>query len=79
MVFPNVDSVDGSESDLAAASPDLDYVSRRVRRARALLRKVKRLNRQLEREMWRQMNTCPASPDIETAIKDERKVASARR
>lgn len=79
MVFPNVDSVDGSESDLAAASPDLDYVSRRVRRARALLRKVKRLNRQLEREMWRQMNTFPASPDIETAIHEERKVASARR
>lgn len=78
MVFSNVDAADRSESDLAAPSPDLDYISRRMRRARALLRKVKRLNRQLEREMWRQMNTCPASPDTETAIHDERKVASAR-
>jgi len=79
MVFPNFDSVDGSESDLAAASPDLDYVSWRVRRARALLRKVKRLNRQLEREMWRQMNTCVAPPDIEADIRGERKAASGRR
>ena len=79
MVSPDVDSADRSESELAAPSPDLDYIARRMRRARALLRKVMRLNRQLEREMWRQMNTCPAPPDTAAAVDGERQVASARR
>lgn len=50
-----------------------DYLSQRMRRARALLRNVKRVNRELEREMLRQINSRQAPPSIERAARAKRR------
>jgi hypothetical protein len=43
------------------------------------LRKVIRLNRQLERELWRQINNCSAPPATKTTVRRSRRGVSMRR
>lgn len=59
-LFP--DTMSQSELPPPAPESDDDYLSLRMRRARALLRNVMRVNRELERELLRQINSRRASP-----------------
>ena len=61
-----------SEFPLPPGADD-DYVSKRMRRARALLRNVMRVNRELEREMLRQINEAPAAESVAPAARGKRK------